>query len=76
MYGYYLSTCSRGDADETSDHALDCTYHRGLAKEEDVKDEPCEQAGGSADVGVEDSQRRIYASGVGVTAVEPRPARP
>lgn len=49
-------TCGGGDANEAGDHALDGADDRGLSEEDDVEDEPSEEAGGGANVGVKNSQ--------------------
>lgn len=49
-------TCGGGDADEAGDHALDGADDGGLSEENDVEDEPSEEAGGGANVGVKSRQ--------------------
>lgn len=49
-------TCGGGDANEAGDHALDGADDGGLSEEDYVEDEPSEEAGGGAHVGVENCQ--------------------
>ena len=76
MCGGRWLTCGRGDADEASDHALDSADNRGFAEEGEVEEEPGEEAGGSADVGVQHGQGGVYARRVRIASVEPRPPHP
>ena len=71
-----IYTSSGGDADQTGDHALNCADDRGFTEEDDVEDEPRQQACGGAHVGVQHSQGGIDADHVGVASVEPGPAHP
>lgn len=69
-------TCGRGDGNKAADHAVDGADDGGLAVVEHVAQHPAEHAHCGADVRVQDSYARVYASGIGVTAVEAVPAQP
>lgn len=73
---YYCSTSSRGDADKSSDHSLNGADDRGLAEEGEVEKEPNKEAGGGADMGVDDGQGGIHTCSVRITSVEARPPQP
>ena len=75
MFNYYY-TCGGSDADQAGDHALHGSKGGGLAEENSVKNEPRQQAGGGADVGVKDGQRCVDARHVRISAVESRPPHP
>jgi hypothetical protein len=75
IYGRDI-TGSRGDTNETSDHALCGSNHRGLSKENNVKKEPGQQAGSSAHMGVKNGQRCICTGSERTTAVETTPPHP
>ena len=71
-----MFTCTRGDADEAGDHALNSTDDRRLLEENDVEASPDEEAGGGADVGVEHGDGGVNVGGVRVPAVESSPPHP
>lgn len=76
MYKRLVLTCAGSNADETCDHALDCAYDGGFVEEDNVEPSPDEEAGGGADVGVEDGHGGVDVGRVRVTSVEPCPPHP
>ena len=68
--------CGRGDGDQTADHAVDGANDGGFAVIDNVAKHPAEHAHGGADVRVQHSDARVYAGGIGVTAVKAVPAKP
>ena len=58
-----LCTCGWSDADEARGHALHCADNRRLPQDDNVQGYPDQQAGGCADVGVEDRHGRAEVGG-------------
>ena len=64
------------DGDQAGDHALHGADDGGLLEENDVHDDPGEEAHGGADVRVEHGDAGVGAGGVRISPVEAVPPRP
>nr|GMC60762.1 uncharacterized protein LOC100382111 [Ipomoea batatas] len=64
------------DANKASDHSLNGSDDGWLVEENDVETSPDKEAGGGADVGVEDSHGGVDVSTVRVAAIEAGPPHP
>ncbi|KVI01427.1 hypothetical protein Ccrd_020301 [Cynara cardunculus var. scolymus] len=71
-----MPTGAGGYANKSGDHALDCTDDGWLTEEDDVEPGPDKEAGGGADVGVENSHGGVDVGGVRISAVETSPTHP
>nr|GMC68098.1 hypothetical protein Ccrd_020301 [Ipomoea batatas] len=66
----------RSDANKASDHSLNGSDDGWLVEENDVETSPDKEAGGGADVGVEDSHGGVDVCTVRVAAIEAGPPHP
>jgi hypothetical protein len=71
-----ISTCSRRDDHQSSNHALHRADHGRLAEHQHIQQRPHEQTGGRAHIGVDHRHGGIDVSRVRISSVEPRPSQP